>query len=382
MKLIILISIICLIASASSSIAQITTGNIEGTVTGTEGEPLSGASIEVSGPDLQGTIRWSSLDNGHFLIPGLRVGTYKLVVSHDLFAETTLPAVVVRLGTTTNTGFIALTMQAYVLEDMTVTAQAPLIDSATAAGGGNITFDEFSELPVGRDYKDMAVLLPHANPSFLGDANNLSGATGIENKYFIDGVDVTDPNLGNGGTELPYNFIREVRVRTGGYEAEYRSSLGGIMEVVTNTGSNKFHGQVFGFFTNSGLSGSPETNVFVSEPGDFTAYDFGFSVGGPIVKDKLWYYGAFNPTYRNEDIAIPDQGTYQDKHDIYGLQPNSTGAPMTTTILSYRCLEIPAQVTRFRDGASEPSPMPRIPTRFSTKGKPVESAPSSKANIG
>jgi hypothetical protein len=139
----------------------------------------------------------------------------------------------------------------------------------------------------------------------------------MENKYFIDGVDVTDPNLGNGGTELPYNFIREVRVRTGGYEAEYRSALGGIMEVVTNTGSNKFHGQVFGFFTNSGLSGSPETNVFVSEPGDFTAYDFGFSVGGPIVKDKLWYYGAFNPTYRNEDISIPDQGIYQDKHNIY-----------------------------------------------------------------
>ena len=312
-----LISILFLLITVSTSLAQTTTGNIEGTILGPDGEPLAGARIEVSGPQLQGTLSLNNQNNGYFLIPELRVGTYTLVVSHDLYAESTLPGVVVWLGATTNIGSIEMAMQAYVMEDMVVTAQAPLIDPASAAGGGNLAYEEFSELPVGRDYKDMAVLLPHANTSYLGDDNNISGSTGLENKYFIDGVDVTDPNRGDGGTELPYNFIREVRVRTGGYEAEYRSSLGGILEVVTNTGSNQIHGEVFGFFTNSGLTGTPETSVFIAEPGDFTAYDYGFGVGGPIVKDKLWFYGALNPTHRKEDISIPGLGVYEDQISTY-----------------------------------------------------------------
>lgn len=315
MKLVVIV--IFLILAPAAALAQITTGNIEGTVTGPEGESLAGARIEVSGLGLQGTTAIASQDNGYFLIPDLRVGTYDLSVTHDLFAEVIVSGVIVHLGFTTGTGIIEMAMEVTVLETMVVTAQAPLIDSASAAGGGNIAYDEFSELPVGRDYKDMAVLLPHANTSFLGDDNNLSGATGLENKYFIDGVDVTDPNIGNGGTELPYNFIREVRVRTGGYEAEYRSALGGILEVVTNTGSNKFHGQVFGFFTNSGLTQTPETNVLIDTPGDFTAYDFGFAVGGPLVQDKLWYYAALNPTTRTEDVAIPDFGTQESKDVTY-----------------------------------------------------------------
>jgi hypothetical protein len=306
-----------LLLASTSAQAQTTTGNIEGSVTGPEGEFLSGARIEVSGPGLQGTFSVASQDNGFFLIPNLRVGNYDLRVTHDLYAEAIVPGLKVRLGATTSAGVIELGMQAYVLETMIVTAQAPLVDPASAAGGGNITYEEFSELPVGRDYKDMAVLLPHANVSFLGDDNNFSGATGLENKYFIDGVDVTDPNMGRGGTDLPYNFVREVRVRTGGYEAEYRSALGGIMEVVTNTGSNEFSGQIFGFFTNSGLSRSPATNVLIDSPGDFTAYDFGFGVGGPLVRDKLWYYAALNPTTRTEDVTIPDFGTQESKDVTY-----------------------------------------------------------------
>ncbi len=317
MKRIIVFLLFLFLATATSVFAQTTTGNIEGKVVGPDGNPLAETRVEFSGPQMQGTSSLGVQNNGSFLIPNLRVGTYTLVFSNDLFAETTLPGVVVQLGVTHNIGTIELTMQAYVLEDMTVSAQAPLIDSASAAGGGNITYDEFSELPIGRDYKDMAVLLPHANPSFLGDENNISGSTGLGNKYFIDGVDATDPNRGDGGTALPYNFIREVRVRTGGYEAEYRSSLGGIMEVVTNTGNNEFHGQVFGFFTNSGLAGTPETNVLVDSPGDFTEYDFGFGVGGPLVRDKLWYYAALNPTTRTEDVAIPDFGTQESKDVTY-----------------------------------------------------------------
>ena len=91
----------------------------------------------------------------------------------------------------------------------------------------------------------MISLLPQSNLSYYGDGVNIGGATGFENKYFVDGVEVTDPLLGVSSTYLPYNFIKEVEVKAGGYEAEFQSALGGVINVVTNSGTNQFHGSVF-----------------------------------------------------------------------------------------------------------------------------------------
>jgi hypothetical protein len=188
------------------------------------------------------------------------------------------------------------------------------IDPVSTTSGANLREEDFAVLPVERNYRAIATLLPQADVSFLGEEEvNISGATGLENKYFIDGVEVTEPSRGTTGTNLPYNFIKEIEVTTGGYEAEYRSSLGGIVNVITHSGSNEFHGQAFGFFANNRFAGNPRQPSLRPGTGDFTQYDVGVGFGGPIVRDKLWFFVAYNPTYEREDVEVPGHGFHEDK---------------------------------------------------------------------
>ncbi|MEO8398940.1 MAG: hypothetical protein ABI550_03895, partial [Ignavibacteriaceae bacterium] len=120
--------------------------------------------------------------------------------------------------------------------------------------------------------------------------------------------------LGWSGTNLPYNFIKEIEVREGGYEAEYPSSLGGIINVVTPSGSNEFHGSVSGFFTSNRLTANRKIGLLDRTQGGFSNYDYGFGIGGPLVYDRLWFYAAYNPKVEQSDVAVPDFGTAVDRN--------------------------------------------------------------------
>jgi hypothetical protein len=149
-------------------------------------------------------------------------------------------------------------------------------------------------------------LAPQANLSFLPqDEVNIAGSTGPENAYFLDGVNITDPFVGSTSTDLPYNFVRELQVKAGGYEAEYGRATGGIIDVITYTGGNHFGGQVFGFFTGNDLSASPRFAVPEAKESQFSEYDFGGSIGGPILRDRLWFFAAYNPTFRRQAVELP-----------------------------------------------------------------------------
>lgn len=304
--------LLVLLLVPTAAYPQTTTGSIEGTVLAPGGGPASGVRVVATGPALQGEREGLTTADGFFRILDLPVGLYTLKVDDPAQGGIEMAGWPVRLGRTTDVGRIELRGGATLIEVMTVVGGPALLDPSSAMSGANLRADEFADLPVERNYQTLAQMLPHANESFYGDGMNITGGTGLETKYFIDGVDVTDPNLGIGGTDLPYNFIREVNVRTGGYEAEYRSSLGGIVEVVTNSGSNEFSGQAFGFFSGSELTEEPDPNDPAASSGDYMDYDFGFGVGGPVVKDKLWYYASLNPVFRDEDLSLPSLGKFVD----------------------------------------------------------------------
>jgi hypothetical protein len=265
--------------------AQEITGNIEGQIRTDKGDPVAFANIVVSGPTLQGSRGVMSTADGYFGVFKLPVGTYTVSLSHVSYNPATVEDVIVRLGRTTTLGKVQLTVKVFDVPAIIVTERKKLIDPLTIAIGTNLTSDEFQQLPIDRDYKTITTLIPLVNESFLGDESNFAGSTGHENKYFIDGAEATDPYLGITGTNLPYNFVKDIEVKTGGYEAEYRSSLGGIVNVVSHSGTNEFHGQVFGFFVNNQFQGSPRPSIAEPEKGDFTQYDVGLSLGGPIVRD-------------------------------------------------------------------------------------------------
>ena len=298
---------------SSYSISQDVTGNIEGRIVDSTGNSLMGVNVSLQSNSLQGNRGSSSNKNGYFQIISLPVGEYVVSVSAVGFGLLNIENVQVLLGKTTNLGEIKLKQEAISLPEITVSGERPVIDPVSTTYGGNINSASFELLPVDRNYRNIATLLPQANASYYGDEANIGGATGFENKYFVDGVEVSDPLIGADGTKLPYNFIQEIEVKTGGYDVDNRASLGGLINVVTYSGSNEFHGTVFGFFTSNKLAENQKYGSLDVNQGDFSNYDVGFGLGGPIIPDKVWFYAAYNPTFNNRDVEVPSFGPYVDK---------------------------------------------------------------------
>jgi hypothetical protein len=295
------------------ALAQETTGRLEGGVLDAKGQPIADVNVSVSSPSLQGGRGCLTTAKGTFVLLALPVGAYTVKLSHLAYQPREIPEVRIRLGQTTTVGQVRLQEQVYAQSEILVTARAPLVDPRSTVVGENLAARDYEALPVDRDYKNLATLLPHANTSYLGDPVNIAGATGVENRYFVDGIDVTDSFRNSTGTNLPYNFIQEVQVRSGGYQAEYRSSLGGTVNVVTYSGGNEVRGQAFGFYTGNGFSATPRSVPgTASQDRSYAHYDIGFGVGGPIRQDRLWYYAAYNPNFSREDVEIPGWGTFLD----------------------------------------------------------------------
>jgi hypothetical protein len=292
--------------------AQEVTGKIVGRVKDKNGLAISSVLISVSSPDLQGIRSTQTDKDGSFTLVLLPPGFYTAKITHIAYRPVTIDSIQVRLGKTTYAGELVLEEKPYEMGEIIVKDRRILIDPNSTVSGGTFTKTEIENLPLQRNYQDIPLLLPQVNTSFYGDGNSYAGSTGSDNRFFIDGIDVTDPVYNIAGTNLPYNFIREIEVKTGGYEAEYKSSLGGVVNVITQSGGDKFSGQTFGFYTNSRISN--DAGVVTETPkGDYAYYDFGLSLGGPIIKENLWFNLSYNPNIVKEDILIPGIGYYPDK---------------------------------------------------------------------
>ena len=286
-------AVLLLLFVPPSILAQSTTGNLEGWIRDADGSAIVGANITVNSSDLQG-IRGISTDEwGFFRLLALPSGKYTVKVRHVSYQSTTFENVHIWLGKTTTLPEVKLQQSSVEMGEVVVLGERPLLDPTSATSGASLPLEKFDVLPLNRNYRSIASILPDANQSYYGDEVNIAGATGSENRYFINGNDVTDMYIGVGGTNLPYNFMREIEVKTGGFEPEYRSSLGGITNVITYSGGNKFSGQVFGFTTNTTFTGEQRLAPSQAPNGSYDQYDYGVALGGPILIDKLWFFGAF-----------------------------------------------------------------------------------------
>jgi hypothetical protein len=344
-----LIALLTLLFS-TTGLAQQTTGNLEGIVLGETGEPIPYAQVVATGPSLQGQRSVVVSSDGYFQLIGLPVGLYDVEISLIGYRKVVLEDALVHLSKTTSLGEVRLVVQAIEMPAMVITAEKPMIDPTSTVLGFNFDAEDYRSLPIDRDYRHVASLTPEANESYLGDEVNFFGSTGSENKYFIDGVEVTDPYRGLTGMMLPYNFVKETQVRAGAYEAEYRSSLGGIMNVVTQSGGDEFHGQVFGFLVNDRLSGEALRASWEPSSGDFANYDIGFSLGGPVFRDKLWFFGAYDPSIVKEDVEIPGLGFYEDHQTAHKFAGKLTWRPSNRSNLVFTILGDP--IVRRGIGAS------------------------------
>jgi hypothetical protein len=296
---------------ATSLYAQ-TTGTITGRVTDESGGALPGVTVEARGPSVQGARTTVSDNTGLYRLALLPPGTYSVTFQLGGFAPLTWKAVQVQLGHDTTADAL---LKPAASSQITVTADAPVLDLSTTSVGNSISSRQIDTLPTGRNYSTIAQITPgvssDANPGagnvtgVYGSTISVYGSSGAENAFYVDGVNTTNVEYGFQGKELNFEFIREVDVKTGGYEAEYGRATGGIINVITKSGGNSFTGDAFGYYFNDSLQAT--TKDVVSAAGtqkSFTLSDYGADVGGYIMKDKLWFFAALDQVHNSADSVL------------------------------------------------------------------------------
>jgi outer membrane receptor protein involved in Fe transport len=297
---------LCLALFTMSASAQTsTTGTIEGTVVDTNGAAVPNVTVTVSSPNLIRDQSAQSDDEGRYRILNLPPGKYTVsVAAAGGFSEFTRSDVEVNLSSTSSVEVRLQPAGATGVVTITDTAGAT-VDVTNNTTGTNVSTEQFSNFPTQRTVQSLYNIAPTASRSGLRDAAgrdrdpSVGGASGPENNYILDGVTTSDPAYGGGGANLPFEFVQEVEVKTGAFGAEYGKATGGIFNVITKSGGNEFRGDVFGYFTTKGMVREVKnfSNSTASNNG-FSEVDAGFDIGGPIVKDRLWFFGAFNPQKR------------------------------------------------------------------------------------
>jgi outer membrane receptor protein involved in Fe transport len=284
-----------------------TTGSVEGTVVDVNGAAVPGVTVTVSGPNLIRAQSATTGTDGSYHIQNIPPGIYTVTVeSAKGFAKFEQTEVGVNLDKASTVAVQLRPQGATEVVNVTASSGAA-IDVNTNTTGTNVSTEQFSNFPTQRTVQSLYTIAPTAARSGLRDASgrdrdpSVGGSSGPENNYILDGVSVTDPAFGGSGANLPFEFVQEVQVQTGAYGADLGHSTGGIFNVITKSGSNSVRGDAFVYFTPSGLVRAVKSSAIPftgAAPNGFSEVDAGFDIGGPIKKDKLWFFGAFNPQER------------------------------------------------------------------------------------
>jgi hypothetical protein len=304
----------CLSARLSAQELSGVKGGLAGIVTDSSGAAVPGAAVTVAGS--ADTRKVTTNDTGRWEILDLTPGSYTISVEREGFSKIETKAVSVEINRVNNVN-LALRAGA-VAETVQVDATATSIDTGSTALSSNLTSSFYSQVPVARNVGSLFYTAPGvANSGGSGTSNPaIGGATGLENQYIADGVNITDagygglgvwsPVYGSLGTGLNLTFVQEVQVKTGAFEPRYGKGDGGIVQIVTKSGGNSYHGALATFFAPDAFSSGQRyaddyfdrVNVrghIASEPQEDASAEIGGYVPGVHLKDKLFFYGAYNP---------------------------------------------------------------------------------------
>jgi len=210
-------------------------------------------------------------------------------------------------------------------ETVEVTGSSAVVDTTNTTVGANIDSEMLSRVPVQRQLSDTLYLAPGVSSGGgTGRANpSVSGASGLENQFIVDGVNVTNPGygalgsysivLGSLGTGVTFDFIQEIQVKTAGYEAQYGQATGGVVSVVTKSGSNAFRGTLFGYSQPAASQQNYKPIVLETasrseavNTQETQTSDVGIEAGGPIIRDNLFFFGAIDPQWNRTSFMAPE----------------------------------------------------------------------------
>lgn len=339
--LFVVLSVLFSVSGWSQSVHDVT---ITGTVTTATGERVPGVTVVITSPALvTGERQVISDQEGRFVFLSLPPGRYDLTADLQGFKKFSAPGVVLHSGEKTDVK-VGLKPSAY-QEQVTVTAAAPVVDTKSSTVSTTFTSEMLDKLPTGRNaFYDLAMGAPGmasvgGNESWLSSPSAY-GSAANENVFLVNGVNATNPRGAPWGSlvQVNYNTVEEVKIVSLGSKAEYGSFSGAAIDVLTKSGGNEFKGDVayysklgnaannatlnFGGGTNPFIKGQ---RLFYADPADtlvtrpISNWEGSATFGGPIMKDRLWFYGGYDNTKAKTDtplwipLATWDQSLYDMK---------------------------------------------------------------------
>jgi hypothetical protein len=299
---------------ASTIFAQERTGGLSGVVKDQSGGVLPGVVVTATNEATNRSISAKSDQMGSYRILELEPGRYRVKFELTGFSNAVVQDVIVLLGRILE---VNTSLQLGAVEQVVeVSGGASLIDMVGTMVAHDVTAEEFERMPKARSFQDMALTSPSVNSGQIEGGIQVHGASGAENNYMIDGISTTSLIDGNSRQDAIYEFLQEVEVKTSGLEAEYGGALGGVISAVTKSGGNAFHGDIHWYNSGSPFNALPNLRLEI-DPVDNTSTQFfqdnkikdhineiGGSLGGYIVKHKLYFFSAFSPVIEHREANI------------------------------------------------------------------------------
>lgn len=292
-----LLSFLALAWIAGTAAFAQTTGQIEGFVLDNASKPLPGVKVIATSPALMGERGVVSDKNGKYVLQALPTGTFSLQFEITGYQKTQVPNILLGLGQIVRQNVNL--KEGEMVESVTVKAGIPLIDRKTADTSVNFGTETLNQLPTAaRSFRDITKFVPSITSVDLNTTDggragfpSIRGEGQYGDNYLIDGLTMRDPSIKTTTTPVPYDSIKEIQVITDGYSPEYGQALGGTINVITKTGSNKLSGEVAEIYKDDSTQAAAANTLGPSGSHQSEPYA---NIGGAILKDKLWYFGSYN----------------------------------------------------------------------------------------
>jgi len=310
--------------------AQTPTGRFIGKITDEQGSPLPGVAVQATSPRLVGSAATVSDATGTYRLFSLPSGEYTITFSLQGFKTYKRESVVLQLEQTIT---LNVTLEVSALEEeVTVIGQSPLIDVKSTTKSSVMTKDVFMKLPRNRDFNGLLSTVPGVQYESNQGGLSVDGASGGENQFYIDGTSINNLHRGYQNQTMVMEQVEEVKITASGYTAEFGGSMGGVVNVISRSGGNEFHGDLYAYYDNNTtwMQGKARDYIrwdpfsaFPRDAGDiqyinsddnftnyigmkrdpYERYEAVLNLSGYIIKDKLWFFASFNPTYGRTDYS-------------------------------------------------------------------------------
>ena len=362
-----------LVLSISGAAAQTTTATLAGTIMDETQAVLPGVEITVTNLGTSATRSVLSGDSGEYLVADLAPGEYEIEAQLPGFQTAVRSGINLTVG---RSATLNLTLSVgQVSERVVVTGDAPLVDTLTSTLRGLVDERTIQDLPLnGRSFEQLAMLQAgvvayygQGDPSGTGITGSgqrmsVGGARPTSNNFLLDGTNIQSTSSATaGGVNLGVEAIKEFEVLTSTYDATYGRNSGAVINIITKSGTNEIHGSIFEFHRNDNMDAR---NFFDKEaPGEFKRNQFGFSLGGPIVKDKIFLFGNYEGYRERQGLPLIATVPTADGRLGIGVGPGGTDLPVNPGVVQYITRYPLPNGRDFGDGTGE---------FFSAPGRTVE----------